>query len=202
VKTRPYVESRDNLDPEARVTERARILGDAFAHRGSYVGGNAVMFGTAAVLKGGRVNGAAVVGDNAVVEGQATGDARVMEDAYIGPGCRAMGDTLLRGTASLFDNTDVYEQAIVQGEAELFRSKVYGKAIVQGQAELFRSKVYGKARVQGQAELYDCDISGTAVILGGIWEDQTLTEGTWLGPDQPLTTNPTEQGNLHQKENP
>lgn len=183
MKTRPYVESRDNLDPEARVTERARILGDAFAHRGSYVGGNAVMFGTAAVLKGGRVNGAAVVGDNAIVEGQATGDARIMEDAYIGPGCRAMGDTLLRGSACLFGNTDVYEQAIVQGEAELFRSKVYGKA-----------------RVQGEAELYDCDISGTAVILGGIWKDQTLTEGTWLGPDQPLTTNPTEQVNLHQKE--
>ena len=184
MKTRPYVESRDNLDPEARVTERARILGDAFAHRCSYVGGNAVMFGAAAVLKGGRVNGAAVVGDTAIVEGQATGDARVMEDAYIGPGCRAMGDSLLRGQASLFDNTDVYEQAIVQAEAELFRSKVYGKA-----------------RVQGNAQLHDCDVSGTAVILGGIWEGQTLTEGTWLGPDQPLTTKPKKQVNLHQKEN-
>lgn len=185
MKTRPYVEARDNLDPEARVTERARILGDAFAHRGSYVGGNAVMFGTAAVLKGGRVNGAAVVGGNAIVEGQATGDARVMEGAYIGPGCRAMGDTLLRGQASLFDNTDIYEQAIVQGAAELFRSKVYGKA-----------------RVQGNAQLHDCDVSGTAVILGGIWENQTVTGGTWLGPDEPLTTNPTEQVNLHQKETP
>jgi hypothetical protein len=150
-----------------------------------------------------NVLGDAHVSDNSELDATAT----VQDEAYVGFSSKVKGKAKVTETAQI-RYTEVKDNAIVGGNADVHRCDVSGNAKISGRdTQLRESKISGNAKVTGEVYSYNADISGdakvsgkakiqdakisgkarisgTAVILGGEWDgsEGPITEGVWTAP--------------------
>lgn len=167
-----YVEGEHNLSQEdsawiyddARVYDRAKVVGNATVYD------RARVFGRASIRENARVYGNAQISQDAEVFGK----ARVYDYARIRGRCKVYDQANVYGNAQVhedkvFDSEDFGR--ITEEEAEgstTFRwTEVFGEAQVYENAEIYGgTMVSGKSRVYGNTLLHEAELSDSAKIYG------------------------------------
>ena len=150
-----------NIQGNARVEGRAKVIGNAVAKDNALVKGTSRVFDNAVVKDNGKVKGNAWVKDNAVVKdrGNVYGQGVVQDNAVVGG--RTNVDGMVRDSASVSGGAFVGSSVVVQG----------------------RAVVTGDAYLEGRIK-----VGGRAVITGGRWDARAgeITVGKWKSQEDYL----------------
>jgi len=128
---------------DARVTQLARVFGNAQIQDNAWVMGQAQIHGNAIIGENVCISGEAEIFDNAQVWGDApvSGKAQIFNDAYV------FGSQEMK----IDDHAKIYECARIKGAV-----KIYGNAEVYGQAYVGDyARAYGNAKIYDIAKMFD-----------------------------------------------
>ena len=103
-----------------------------------------------------------------------SGDCWVYDLAKVHDNSIVYGNAKIQGNAQLHDNAQVYGNSIVTGDVHLHgKSQVYGNAEIRGTSRLYdKVQVYGNIKIKGASKIYgeiqlysDCDTEMSDVVI-------------------------------------
>lgn len=164
----------------AKVCENALITGMACVKNSAVVAENALVKDKSTVMGGAFICGKAVVGDMAMVTDKAEvyGEAKIKGAAEIKEMAEVGGKAEIGLAGDLTDFTQIYGNAVVEGEAEVYgnsqvfdEARVYGDSVIMNRAEVGGTgDVSGKNKCAcpGDEALKEADLTAYEAVGGAI----------------------------------
>lgn len=178
-----YIESERNLSQEgdcwvydkAKVTDEAKIYGNAKIKGYVVISDNAEVFDNAKVYDYAEVSGNAKVYGNAQVEDSAKiyNKVEVFDNALIDKETTLYNKAKVYGNAKVTENAELHDEVQVYGNAKIDNARLYDKAQVYGKAKVFgdatvseNAKVYDKAQICNARVTDNAQVYGEAQVYG------------------------------------